>query len=690
MENLQSEAINFIQNPGDSSFESICQKIYKSCLDQPNGNPELKNVIVNIINITCENIISLPLNEGEGNIDYLERRLNEFTRIIVLLENIFSYYDSQVEKPEKVTEIAVQTILSKYFTLETTITSLQEDLSEIFNPFLRDNGIIPASIKFPALFIYTIDPELYKKIFETTITKEVNIYFQTLNIEEKDPFEQIDFLYTIYIYVSEAISTYLQPSTVALFKELFCKGVMKKDQLIDKLVSEEALLHMQDQELLGKLFSLVKLGTSQWEDSFINHYSTNIRTKLNLIISGINEDSSQAETSSIENASSDKISTPKESLVLSDKFYDFAERVSNFFTETQEIIQNYLDNSEAVSKSVWNTFSRFLRGHNFTHELCLYLDKTVTMQPFLTVLCGFIKGDTSFEENYGIFMTHRLLLHPDPEKEEELLTSLKEAGIELEKPRLMLDDFVKSPKIDIRYGENETQVSLVMLHKFCWPSLHIPEFDPPQLFIDMFDSSVHELDFNDSRKTIRMSDRYSTVEFSDGTRTFSLPFVHACIVHTILSEGPMSREQICSKLNMKKQLAIEKINSLLQTKILIEDENDHKLAFLGPPTVSFKSEGNSGKEGETGDNQDIGPDRMPEDPVLYTDCSDQIDAAILRFLKQRRFAPSKEIKEAVYSMVPNKFPVTDAKIETCLQKLFEKELIMHHGGNSDSYRYCRH
>lgn len=690
MENLQEEVLNFIQSPGDYSFESIYQKIYKLCIDQPSGNQELKSVIVSIINFFCETIFSYQQNDYESNIDVLKRRLDEFTRVIVLLANIFSYYDSQVEKPEKVTEVAVQAVLNKYFLLETTVTSLQKDISDIFNPFLRSNGTIPDSLKLPSLFIYTINSDLYKRIFETTITNEVNFYFQTLNIEEKDTFEQIDFLYGIYAYVSEAIESFLQQSTVTLFKELFCKGVMKKDLLIDKLVSEETIQQIQDPELLSKLFYLVKLGPSEWETSFISHYSTNIRSKLNLIISSLNEESSQADSNQDENENANKESTPKESFVLADKFYEFAEKVSLLFTETQEITQNYFDDSEAVHRSVWNTFSRFLRGQNFTHELCLYLDKTVTMPPFLTVLCGFIKDDTSFEENYGIFMTHRLLLHPDTVKEENLLISLKDAGIELEKPRLMLDDFQKEPKVLTKYGENQTQVSLVMLHKFCWPSLHIPEFDPPKMFVDMFNSSIREMNYDNSRKTIRMCDRYSAVEFSDGTQTFSLPFAHACIVQTILSKGPMTKEQICAELNMKKQQATEIINSLLHTKILTEDEADHKLAFLGPPTVSLNSERNSGKEGESDDTEGIGANRMQEDPVLYTNCNDQIDAAILRFLKQRRFAPSKEIKEAVYAMVPSKFPVTDAKIDACLQKLFEKELIMHHGGNSDSYRYCRH
>ena len=186
MENLQGEVINFIQSPPDCSFESIYQKIYKSCLDQPSGNQELKNVIISVINTICENVFSFQPNESEGNIDLLKRRLDEFTQEIVLLANLFSYYDSQVEKTEKVTEIAIQTILNKYFLLETTVTSLQKDMSDIFNPFLRSSGIIPESLKFPSLFLYTINQDLYNRIFEKTITDEVNFYFQTLNIEEKN------------------------------------------------------------------------------------------------------------------------------------------------------------------------------------------------------------------------------------------------------------------------------------------------------------------------------------------------------------------------------------------------------------------------------------------------------------------------------------------------------------------------
>lgn len=695
VENLQEEVINFIQNPNDSSFENIYQKIYSLC--QQLVNPELKNVIVSIINNICENIISLAPNENEGNIDQLKRRLDEFTRIIVLLANIFSYYDSLVEKSEKIIELAVQTILTKYFLLETTVTSLQKDISDIFNPFLRNNSSIPDSLKFVSLFIYTINSDLYKRIFETTIANEVNFYFQTLNIEGKNSFDQIEFLYDIYTHVSGAIATFLQSSTISLFKELFCKGVMKKDQLIDKIISEETILNIQNPELLGKLFYLVKLGPSQWENTFVNHFSTTVRTKLDLIISSISETSNDSKGSSNDNNNEnndnnnlDQKERHNENFVLTDKFYEFSEKVSIFFTDTQNVIQNYLDNSEIVSKSVWNTFSRFLRIQNFTHEFCLFLDKSLTLPPPLNVLCCFIKDDTSFEENYGVFMTHRLLLHPDPEQEEKLLLMLKEAGIELEKPKLMLDDFMKAPTYHTKYGENQTQVSLVILHKFCWSSLHIPEFEPPKLFTDMFLSTIREMNYDESRKTIRMGDRYSTVEFGNGQKTFSLPFIHACIVQTILSKGPMTAGEISAELEMKMPLALDTIKSLLQTKILQEDEKNHKLSFLGPPTVSFKSEGNSGKEGETENNESIEPDRMPEDPVLYTNCNDQIDAAILRFLKQKRFASSKDIKEAVYSMIPNKFPVTDAKIDSCLQKLFEKELIMHHGGNSDSYRYCRH
>ncbi|OHS95881.1 hypothetical protein TRFO_10292 [Tritrichomonas foetus] len=674
LEELQQDVINFISSPGDYLFESVYQRIYQIC--QSSGKQEIKNVVSIIIQQICESATTLPPQENESNIDLLNRRLDRFKQDIILIANIFSYYDSHAEKGEKVHEIAVQTILSKYFLLETTVTVLQKDISDIFNPVLRNQVAVPESVKSISSFVHIMNEDLYKRIFDNTLTNEVNFYFQTLNLEEMPIFDRINSLYEIYTRVNEVLSESLQSNTVTLFKELFCNGVMQKD--IDVLVSQASIMKIEDPELLGKLYFLVKLGPSQWENNFVTFLTGSVRSRLEDIFN-INNSSNSSNPATLQPNNSNLVTVNGNNVSIgssyAENFYEYTQKVSEIYSELMNTIQNYLGNSELVTRFVYNTFSRFLGDQNFPHELCIFLDKTLEPAPFLTVLGRFLKSDTSFEENYGIFLAHRLLSNPNPEAEEVLLKVMTEAGVVLEKPMSMLSDFNTAPKLT----ENvlNTEVSLVMLNRFYWSSLHIPEFTPPKIFTDMFDHAVAAMKYDTFRKNVRMSDRYSTVEFSDGTTTFSLPFTHACIVQTVLSDGPINKFELCNRLIIRYIDALPAIKFLIQAKILhVEDDI---LSFLGPPATTFN------ESGET-----IEPERAPEDPVLYTNCSDQINAAILRFLKQKRFAGIEEIKEAVYNTVPNKFPVTDEKISACLKKMLEKELIMHHGGNTNSYRYCRH
>ena len=242
---------------------------------------------------------------------------------------------------------------------------------------------------------------------------------------------------------------------------------------------------------------------------------------------------------------------------------------------------------------------------------------------------------------------------------------------------------MKAPCNKIKY--NNTEVSLILLNQYCWSMLNEPQYRPPQIFLDMFEKSYENLKDQDYffRKSIHMNERWSTVEFSDGKTTFTLPFIYACFVQTILEKGPMTQADLCKILEISESLGQQALEFLFRAKIFQKNE-DQLIYFSGPPSNAINDDDNGNEEHKLDKHSEL-----ELDPIYYSDCNDQIQASILRFLKKERFAFEDKIIEVVYQLVPSHFPVTNEKIKKCLEKLLELGYIIHQGTKTNSYRYCR-
>lgn len=644
MDGLKEIVFQFLENPAGISFEDIYHQIWSVWEnDKENWKIEVKSCVVSIIQQITENISQIPKEgETEMDVELLKRQLEEFRRQITLLSNLFIYYDSMAEESERVAEIAVSTLLSKYLLLEQTVFSLQQNMDDIYSRLMRHDEIMPTCLQFVSYFIQTISTDLYTRIFNTTLTNFTNHYFPTVEFDEKEEVsELVERIYSIYYRINEKLSISLQSSTVSLSKELFCNGILNRT--VQSILDNVEKIY-DDIEMLRKVFVILSLGPANWV--------TDLTQILVKIFKGILNKIDESD------------------------FQVFGESVAALYVKTVSLVDQAFSGSATIEKAIFNCFVRFLYDHNFTHDLCASINKTHVVNDFVADLSIFVNNDQSFEDTFIIYLTHRLLSTGDVVCEENILDSLKSSEINLETAHRMLIDYEKAPK-DI-FPINGTSVYLVLLNRFCWPDLHVPEYEPPAIFKELFDTAIAGLSsFDSQRKSINISDRYSLVEFSDGKATFSLAFHHACIVQTVIEFGPISFQDLCTKLSMKAEDAKNSLQILVRNNILAD--NNGVLSFLGPPAAAID---------ESGEN--IEPERVTEDPVLFTHCQEQIDAAVVKFLKQKRFASVDEIKEAVFANVPKKFPVTEDKIMSSLQRLHEKEYIMNHGGKQDSYRYCRH
>ncbi|KAH0800328.1 uncharacterized protein GO595_006917 [Histomonas meleagridis] len=518
-------------------------------------------------------------------------------------------------------------------------------MSELFSILFRENIEIPPAVHLICHFVYLISPDLYARIFDYTIRTEINIYSETLSFENQAFEETLDFLQQ-YLIIQEKLNNCFEASTVNLFHNLYFKDIVTP--VIDKLVNKETIEYSsQNPIVFQKLWNIVKSGDEAWETDLIKFYKAAIKENL------------------------DKIPT--------NPYFDFCVQVSDYYEQTLQIVHEVFgEAAETARRAVSSTFGQFLEEKTFVHEVCILIDRTLKPLPFVNSLREFFLENPDFEEVYKSYMAHRLLTNPNVEVEQELIDSFQESGIILEKAKLLLKDFEESPTTKIEI--NGVEVSLILLNQFCWSVLHAPTYNPPKLFQDIFEEAYKSLNFDLYRKVIRMNDRWSNVEFSDGTTTFSLPFFHACFVQTILERGPLTEMALLSSLHLTENEAKQALEFLYSSKIL--SKTDGVVSFAGPPIQNSEFAENSEDQ--------IVVVQEPEDLALYTDCSDQIRASIIRFLKQRRFALASEIKEEVFRFVPKQFPVTEEKIESCLKKLVEMELIMHHGGKSDTYRYKRY
>jgi hypothetical protein len=177
------------------------------------------------------------------------------------------------------------------------------------------------------------------------------------------------------------------------------------------------------------------------------------------------------------------------------------------------------------------------------------------------------------------------------------------------------------------------------------------------------------------RKIARLSTLCSTVDFSDGTTTFSLPLLQALVVERVIEHGPTPPSDLVLELRLKAEEVEPAVGELARRKIV--RVADGRVCFVGPPQEQFE-------EGLPGE-----PQRMPEDPALFTNIGQAIESAIMLYLKNRRFAPFDEIKAGVYEIVPRHFPVTDEKIRIAIERLVANFYICQHPGGAERYRYIK-
>jgi hypothetical protein len=397
-----------------------------------------------------------------------------------------------------------------------------------------------------------------------------------------------------------------------------------------------------DPELLRRLYSIVRLGN--WQSDFILHYTELIKAKLDAI-----DDSD---------------------------FGSMASTVTELYVQSKTAICGSCDGLPELLHSVHSAVGSYLHNHQFSHQLCIFIHRRNDPTPFLPVIGPFLLSDSSFEETYSRFLSSRLLANANPEWERSLIDQFEALGLTLGKPSQMLNDLLHAPRSPglVR----EAAIDLILLDSSFWPTFDPPNFVPPPLFQHLFDMAMRDLipELKSQRKTARLTTLGSTVEFSDGTTTFSLPFLQACVVQLILERGPQLPSELSAQLALKGD-ELEALIAELTRRQIVAIANG-RLAFVGPPEASLDEEGLPGA-----------PRRPPEDPVLFTNINEPIEAAIVKFLKPRRFASFEDIKGGVYEIVPRHFPVTDDQIQAAIQRLISRCILTGHPGRGDWYRYCK-
>jgi hypothetical protein len=642
-EEHRSEAVidsilQFLHDPGKSSFDAVYFSLWN--LADQKDSKVLKSLAMSVIQVLCDRMVQISREFDESELSLLSRRIEYYRGAIIQLSTLFVGYDATVEEGEKIADLAGSTILARYFLQDSVHAALQSALETLYHEVLRHPGDRWTPDPFIALFLRTISADLYERIFNSPLTHQLTIFFPTLNFGEAANDALVRFLSEVYVDIDRCLGLFVQESTRSLFKRSFCSSIISG--LLPKLLSAESVAEISlDNDLLHQLYQIVQLG--DWQADLLEKYTENLRERLDSV-----QDSD---------------------------FGEFAREVSSIYISCKNQIESSFDGAVELSRKVYSVFVRFLDAHQFSNQLCLYIHRQCDPSPFLPVLGAFLPSDSSFEDAYGLCLSHRLLLpNPDVEAERRLLDEFADVGVALTKPALMLEDFRCAARSRAVVGD--ATVDLILLNSFCWPILAPPPFSPPRLFATLFDSAVQQLDFDTDRKRLKICTRCSTVEFSDGTTQFFLPFLHACVLQTILEGGAQTSDELCKVLKVK---AIDNVlDDLGKLKILVAV--DGRYAFRGPPEISF-DEGGDGIVGAI--------ERPAEDPVLFTNLNDQIDAAIVAFVKQRRFASQDEVRAAVYEMVPRKFPVTDDKIQMSIQRLLEKDFIRPHAGKRDCYRYCK-
>ena len=638
---LAAVARAFLKDPANSSFEEVYQLIWNAW-DERNEKDLLKDVLRDLISEVCNEIMGFT-SESEHIIELWKFRFDYFREKLAILTNLFVFYDSVVEDPEDSVAARARKLVEENCFQTRFSLSIQNDVRKMFHAVLDRLEPMHECIKPVSHFMFCVSHEWYDSIFDRILQEVTEVSFAEAQWHEEDD-HFVAMLYESYTKVHASIKENLEQQSVELFDGLFNRLVVEKHG--ERLVSEKMVSRCcEDLELLRELHFVVSLGPKELYGQFVRMYVNLLKQELEKCGGFENED----------------------------EFNTFAANVARIYTSSQDVIKECFGSGRQFASAINSAFVKFLTDKNFGHELCLFINKKLVGEPWIDTLGRFVKNDPAFEDLYTTLLARRLLgAKPDVEREKSVIEKFKGAGVVLDKAERMLVDIARAERKTLR---NDTAtVDLIVLFGGSWPMLHPVDFALPEPFRTMFNEMKALLGADgDQQHTFALSDRCSPVEFSDGTTSFSLPFIHACIACVVMQFGPISATAIAEHLKMKESDIKAHVDALVSTGIFSENEN--MLQFVGPPSRVIDE---CGEEDEG--------THAAEDPIMFTHVSDQINAAVVHFLKPRNFATYDEIREAVLQTIPSHFVITDEKIQRSLDKLIEGTVIMHHRGH-DSYRY---
>ena len=676
---IVEESLQFLSDPNSNSYDYIYNKIWNYIEDKK----ELKSTILVIIDQLIppttfpDNIPPLP---------FIAERVIKFKRDVELLMNLFVYYDANLDGKDQedlVANLATLQISKKYFNLETTISMLQKCATEAYSALINQHERIPEEMTIIAKYIYAISASsgysLYNKIFNQPFSTDLGLYISTLNItEKKDILEAISIIHENYINIYNGIHNFLPPSTTQILKDLYYSLIINPE--IDRLTSPSTIQICTEQgnDIISALYSFTLIGPEEFQNKFITGYKNYLKKRL--------EDVHQSE------------------------FDQFCSTVSAIYTEIMETNENFFNGQ--LSAAIKSSFNRFLDECHFADKLCLYHGQVQEPLECISPLCQFLSNDTSFVELYADYLARRLLYGTSSlENEEALCNFFTNQGIQFEQIEKIIEDFKNSPHAQTTI--DNTEVSLYVLNTFNWKFLSPIKFKPCEPFLYLYTTTLqttqilqsipenqgHALDsFN--KPVVHLTDKYSTVEFSNGSQTFELTFFHANIVQCLMNSGPLTYYDIKKTLEIKNDDELmHGLQFLINKKIVsIQKRNDDGsledfsesssqinitssikqykcvFSFRGPPedTSNFSDEAEIHKR--------------TIETVQFTNCNEQIEAAIYRFLKGKRYAPIDDIKEFVIQSLYPQFNVTSENIDNSIKRLVHSEYITPHSTQPNCYK----
>ena len=671
-DDIIQDSLQFLEDPASHSYDFIYNKIWTYIEDKK----DLKSTILVII----DNIIpqaSFP--ENVPPLPFIAEKVIKFKRDVELLMNLFIYYDASLEGKDQddlVVNMATNQISKKYFNVETTMSLLQKSATEAYSALINQKELIPQEMSIIAKYIYAISASsgysLYNKIFNQAFSTDLSLYITTLNInEKKDILEVLSIIYSNYINIYNGINNILPPSTTQILKDLFYSLIINPE--IERLTSAETIQICTENgsEAIHDLFTLICIGPEECQNKFVTGYKGYLKKRL--------EDIPQSE------------------------FDQFCSIASSIYIEIMETNETCF--SGLLEAAIKSAFNRFLDECHFANKLCIYHEQVQEPLECIAPLCQFLTNDPNFIELYADYLARRLLYGTSSiENEQALCEFFSDKGIQFEQIEKIIEDFKNSPHAQTTIGN--TEVSLYILNTFNWKLLSPIQFKPCAPFEELFTLTKEKTQILQKippDALVHLTDKYSTVEFSNGSQTFELTFFHANIVQCLINNGtenPLSYYDIKKTLEIssddelmhglqflinKKIISIQMLSAEGNIEPLPESPGSINVAssikqyrcifsFRGPP----EDVSNFSDETEI-------PKRTIE-PVHFANCNEQIEAAIYRFLKGQRYASIDKIREFVMQTLCPQFNVTNENIDNCIKRLVHGEYIIQHSTQQNCYK----